>query len=189
MLGELVKKSRSHRAFTQKKISEGEVRAWIDNARRCPAAMNLQALKYKIITDADGVAKLLPLTRWAASLGIKLPPEGEEPSAFVVMCHDTSLSPIKPIFMIDVGIAAQTVMLSAAEDGYGGCMLGAFDVESVRECLGLCESLTPVLILGLGEPLDDVRLTEASGGEVRYYRDAENVHYVPKRPLDEIIIK
>lgn len=189
MLGELVKKSRSHRAFTQKKISEGEVRAWIDNARHCPAAMNLQALKYRIITDADEVAKLLPLTRWAASLGIELPPKEEEPRAFVVMCHDTSLAPIKPIFMIDVGIAAQTVMLSAAESGYGGCMLGAFDEIKVRECLGLSEAYTPVLILGLGEPRDEVRLTEARDGEVRYYRDGENVHYVPKRPLDEIIIK
>ena len=190
MLKELVDKNRSHREFVSgASVPEERIREWIATANHCPAAMNLQALKYKIITDTDGIARLLPLTRWAASLEKKLPPDGHGPTAFVVMCHDTALAPIKPIFMIDVGICAQTIMLCAAEDGFGGCMIGSAASETVREALSLDENLLPVLILGLGVPEDQVVLVDAKNGEVKYYRDENNVHYVPKRGLDEIIIK
>jgi nitroreductase len=189
MLEKLIDKSRSHREFVSgEAVPREKLVKWISYANHCPAAMNLQTLKYKILIDRDEVARLLPLTRWAASLDIKLPPEGHEPTAFIVMCHDTSLSPIKQIFMIDVGICAQTIMLAAAEDGFGGCMIGSASADAVKQALGLAEHLTPVFILGLGIPEDKVVLTKAKDGKVTYYRDENNVHYVPKRTLEEIII-
>ncbi len=188
MFKELVDKSRSHREFKSGVIIPRErLEAWILNASHSPAAMNLQTLKYKIIDTPEGVAEILPLTRWAASLSIKLPPEGHGPSAFIVICHDTTVAPLKPIFMIDVGIAAQTVMLSAAEDGFGGCIIGSAAAEKIRDMLKLDSSLEPVLLLGLGIPQDRVVMVEAKD-RVTYYRDENNVHYVPKRSLDEIII-
>lgn len=190
MFKDLVDKSRSHREFKAgADIPRELIEAWILNASHCPAAMNLQALKYKIISDREGVAELLPLTRWAASLDKKLPPEEHGPSAFIVMCHDMSIAPLKSIFMIDVGICAQTVMLSAAEAGFGGCIIGSASPETLKSVLGLPEALEPVLVLGLGVPEDEVVLTAAEGGNTKYYRDSANIHYVPKRPLDEIIIK
>ncbi len=190
MLKQLVDKSRSHREFVSgAAVPEEKIREWILNASHCPAAMNLQALKYKIVTDGKQVARLLPLTRWAASLSKKLPPDGHGPTAFIIMCHDTSITPIKPIFMIDVGICAQTIMLSAAEDGYGGCMIGSATAETIRDALSLDENLSPVLLLGIGVPEDEVVLVDAENGDTKYYRDQNNVHYVPKRGLDEIIIK
>ena len=189
MLRELVDKSRSHREFKMgEKIPRERIVAWIEAASHCPSAMNLQALKYKIIIEDDGVAALLPLTRWATALGIKLPPEDHGPAAFVVMCHDTNIAPNKPIFMMDVGICAQTIMLAAAEDGFGGCMIGSAGADAVATLLGLPQNLVPVLILGLGVPEDRVVMTEAVGGNTKYYRDQNNVHYVPKRPLEEIIL-
>ncbi len=188
MIKELVDKNRSHREFVAgEAIPRERLEAWILNASHCPAAMNLQALKYKIVDKEDEVARLLPLTRWAAALDKKLPPDGHGPAAFVVMCHDTSIAPMKPIFMVDVGICAQTVMLSATEDGFGGCIIGSASETALREALGIEEQLTPVLVLGLGVPEDEVVLTVA-GGSTKYYRDENNVHYVPKRPLEEIII-
>lgn len=189
MFCELVKKSRSHREFAADvTIPRKKIEAWILNATNCPSAMNMQALKYKIIDTPEGVSELLPLTRWAAALDKKLPPEGHGPSAFIVMCHDIDITPIKPIFMIDVGICAQTIMLSAAEDGYGGCIIGSASPEKLKEALSLSETLAPMLVLGLGMPEDEVVLTEFNGS-TKYYRDENNVHYVPKRSLEEIIIK
>ena len=187
---QLVDKNRSHREFKAGvSIPREKLETWIFNASHCPSAMNMQALKYRIVDEPSEVAALLPLTRWGSALTDKrLPPEGHGPSAFVVMCHDTAITPIKPIFMIDVGICAQTVMLSAAEDGFGGCMIGSASAESVRELLSLDGSLEVVLVLGLGVPEDEVRLTEFIGS-TKYYRDENNVHYVPKRSLDDIIIK
>lgn len=189
MLKELVDKSRSHREFKAgAEITDQTVREWILNASHCPAAMNLQAIKYKILTQPEEIGELLPLTRWAASLDKKLPPEGHGPSAFVVMCHDTDIAPMKPIFMMDVGICAQTIMLSAAEEGFGGCIIGSGAPERLSETLRLPQNLVPVLVLGLGVPEDEVVLVE-SRGDTKYYRDENNIHYVPKRTLEEIIIK
>ena len=188
MFKELVDKSRSHREFKAgATIPRERMEAWILNASHSPAAMNLQTLKYKIIDTPQGVEELMPVTRWATALPVKLPPEGHGPTAFIALFHDADIAPMKPIFMIDVGIAAQTIMLSAAEDGYGGCIIGSAASERISEILKQDSHLEPVLLLGLGIPEDKVVLEEA-GDSVTYYRDGNNVHYVPKRTLDEIII-
>ena len=189
MLKELIDKSRSHREFVPSAVVPREkIEAWLLNASHCPAAMNLQALKYRIV-DGSEVERILPITRWGSAIpNKKFPPEGHGPTAFVVMCHDTKIVELKPIFMIDVGICAQTVMLSAAEDGFGGCIIGSASEGALRDALSLDESLIPVLVLALGVPEDKVVLTEFAGS-TKYYRDENNVHYVPKRSLEELIIK
>ena len=128
-------------------------------------------------------------TRWASSLEKKLPPKGQEPSGFIVLCHDTSIVEQKPIFLIDVGIVAQTMMLGAVERGFGGCIIGSGNPETIASLLHLPSHLTPALVLGLGVPAETVVLTDAQDGEIKYYRDENDVHYVPKRPLDELILK
>lgn len=189
MIKDIVKLSRSRRSFRPNvEISREVLIELVDTARYCPAAMNLQVLKYRIVTDKDEIAAMLGITRWASSLSIKLPPENHEPSAFIVICHDTAITPIKPIFTIDVGICAQTIMLTAAEMKLGGCMIGSATSDAIRAALNIPSHLEPQLILGLGLPDDKIELTEATDGNVKYYRDENNVHYVPKRPLDEIII-
>lgn len=187
---ELVKQSRSRRTFSSEaRVTRQTLTELCDVARYTPAAMNLQPLKYRLVSDADEVARMTGITRWAAALTKKMPPEGRGPSGYIVICHDTTISEQKPIFMIDVGIAAQTIMLAAAERGLGGCMLASAKEEDLTEVLSLPEHLIPVLVLGLGVPDETVILTEAEHGAVRYYRDEEDVHYVPKRPLSEMIIE
>lgn len=189
MLKELVIKNRSRRTFKADNVIPYEkLVEFIDIARNTPAAMNLQPLKYRIVHEKEEVASLLALTRWAGSLSVKLPPENKGPAAFIVICHDTSVAEPKPIFTIDVGICAQTIMLAATEAGYGGCIIGSAKKEAVSELLTLPSHIEPQLILGLGEPDEEVRLVKAENGQTKYYRDENNVHYVPKRPLDEIII-
>ena len=188
-ISELMKKTRSYRSFKSGVTIEKEtLLSFIDNARISAATMNLQPLKYRIVTG-DEVAKVLPLTRWAAALrDRKLPPEGHGPSAFIVICHDNAITPFKPIFLKDVGICAEVIMLSATEAGYGGCIIGSAAPDAVRESLSLPEGLEPELILALGVPDETVVLTEAADGNVTYYRDENNVHYAPKRRLEDIIV-
>lgn len=189
MLSDLVLNNRSYRGFVPGvRIPEERVRAWIDLARRCPSARNTQPLKYAVVTDAETCAKILPHTYWAGSLGIQLPPIGHEPVAYVIVCHDTSLSTVNNFSLMDVGIASQTILLAATEEGFGGCMIGSLKAEPIREILSIPEALTPLLAIALGKPDETVVLTEAENGAVRYYRDEKNVHYVPKRPLDEVIL-
>ena len=189
MLKELVTNSRSRRTFKSGcNIPHGELVELVELTRACPAAMNLQPLKYRIVDTADEVSRLLLITRWASSLSIKLPPEGHGPCAFIVICLDKTLAEPRPLFSIDVGIVAQTMMLGAAEKGYGGCIIGSAAAERIREVLGLDAHIEPQLILGLGVPDENVELTDAVDGDIKYYRDESNTHYVPKRPLSEILL-
>ena len=189
-MNELLKKTRSYRAFKSGvTISDDTLLSFIDNARISASTMNLQPLKYRIV-NGDEVAKLLPLTRWAGALkNIKLPPKEHGPSAFIVICHDNAVVPFDPLFLKDVGICAEIIMLSATEAGYGGCIIGSANAESVKQTLSLAEGLEPKLVLALGVPDEKVVLTEACDGNVTYYRDENNVHYAPKRRLSDIIIK
>ncbi len=190
MIREMVLGNRSQRSFVpNKKIPHDTLVGLCDIARSCPAAMNMQPLKYRIVENDREVEAMLGITRWASSLEKKLPPKGHGPAAFIVICHDTSVCERKPIFMIDVGIVSEAIMLSAYEAGFGGCIIGSASEEAITATLGLPSHLAPVLVLGLGVPEETVVLTEAQDGNTKYYRDENDVHYVPKRPLSEIIIK
>ena len=189
-ISELMKKTRSYRTFKSGVTIDNEtLLSFIDNARISAATMNLQPLKYRIV-NGEEVARVLPLTRWAGALrNIKLPPEDHGPSAFIVICHDNAVTPFKPIFLKDVGITAEVIMLSATEAGYGGCIIGSASADALRDVLSLPEGLEPELVLALGVPDETVVLTDAVDGNVTYYRDENNVHYSPKRSLEDVVIK
>lgn len=192
MLRDLVLENRSYRSFDENDpVTREMLLDWVDNARLVPSAVNAQPLKYQLVDTKAGVEKLLPHTAWAGALkDIKLPPEGHHPTAFVVICHDTTVRENPNASATDVGIAAMTLLLSATEAGYGGCMIGAFDRERVGEVLRIPEKFVPVLLVALGKPDDMVFLTEPKDpNNVIYYRDDHNLHFVPKRKLEDILIE
>ena len=89
----------------------------------------------------------------------------------------------------DVGIAAQTILLGAVEQGYGGCMLGNVKRDRLLALEGLDpEKYALPLVIALGRPREEIHLVDAADGNTRYYRDESGAHYVPKLPLDTLII-
>jgi nitroreductase len=163
---------------------------WVDCVRYAPSSINLQMLKFVAVTDETLCARLLANTRWAGKItDMKLPPDGHAPVAYVVICADTNIVPSPERFDKDVGICAQTVMLAACESGFGGCMIGSFSPDAVKEILELGEHLVPRLVLALGKPDERVELVgEAEDGSVTYYREG-GIHYVQKRKLENILIQ
>ncbi len=192
MVNDLILKNRSYRSFvSSRKISKDELMSIIDMARKVPSARNLQALKYKLCFTAEDCAKIFPLTAWAGALRpLVLPPIGHEPTAYIIICTDSDISsPEKNRFLgVDIGIAAQTIMLAATEMGLGGCMLGAFSAEKVSEALEIDKKYIPTLILALGKPDEEIILHDADEIAPPYYRDDEGIHHVPKRKLEDVII-
>ena len=121
------------------------------------------------------------MRRWSG------PAEGERPSAYIVILGDTEL---RKSFGCDHGIAAQSLMLGAAERGLGGCMIGSIDHDSLRQTLDISERYEILLLLALGKPRETVVIEKVGpDGDIRYYRDAESVHHVPKRSLDELVLQ
>ena len=190
MLKDLLLSSRSYRSFDESvKIPFEKLLEWIDCTRLCPSSINLQMLKFRPVTDEAECASMLSLTKWAGKLkGMQIPPMEHAPTAYIVICADESVTPNAMHFQKDVGICAQTIMLAAAEDGFGGCIIGSFSPEKVKELLHLPEGITAVLVLALGKPDETVRLTEIpQNGDTSYYR-ADGIHYVPKRTLEDILL-
>ncbi len=83
---------------------------------------SLQPLKY-ILSCSDSMNKMIfPCLAWAAYLKDWHGPEdSERPSAYIVILGDTGIS---KTFGCDHGIAAQSILLGARENGLAGCMIG-----------------------------------------------------------------
>lgn len=191
MFLDLVKQARSHRGFRQdRKVTRQELEHLVECARFTPAARNDQVLKYYLAEKPETVAAIQPLTRWAGALAeLHLPRKGAEPVAYIVICLDGSLAENPAPYQRDVGIVAQTMLLAAAEMGLNGCMIGSFAAGELREKLGLPEAIKPQLLLALGEGTDRIVITDVGeDGSTTYYRDAEDIHYVPKRTLEQLIL-
>ena len=191
MIKDLAKQSRSYRGFDESRtITRDELLELVDCARYAPSSVNKQPLKYYLAYTPEQLQTIQPLTGWARALPkLHLPYPGKRPTAFLVICQDTGIDPDLTRYLRDVGAAAQTILLAATEQGLGGIMIGNFNPKRVAEALALPQTLTPMLILALGKPDETIVLTEVDPGEnTDYYRDDQDVHYVPKRRLEDIVL-
>ena len=188
----LVRQNRSYRGYDEsRKVTREELLRMVDCARLSASSVNMQPLKYYLACDEETVGRIQPLTGWAKNLPqLKLPHEGMYPTAFIVICQDRDIFDSLARFQKDVGIAAQTILLAAVEMGLGGCMIGNFEAGQIKSALQLPDHLAPLLVVAIGKPAEEVVIKEIGPDEpTPYYRDANDVHYVPKRRLEDVIIK
>ncbi len=187
MFSDLVVKARTVRRFVEcESIGQERLTEWIDLARQTPSAGNLQPLRYRIVSSEQELETIYPLVAWAGYMSEWAGPEkGERPNAFIIILSDAEKSSPD----IDLGIAAQTIQLAAASEGYGCCMMGAIKRDDIHSALSLPASLSIRLALALGRPAEEVVLEEIKDNNVKYWRDGSGVHHVPKRTLAEVLIK
>ena len=188
MLKDLILKNRSYRRFFQtEKISERQLLDWVDLARNSASARNAQPLKYILCNTESFCSEVFETLGWAGYLtSWPGPNEGERPSAYIIMLFDTA---IPGNYLCDDGIATQSILLGAVEAGFGGCIIYTVNRKRLREILNLEEQYEIIQVLALGKPKETVVLEEMKDGEVKYWRDENMVHHVPKRSLDEIVIR
>ena len=185
---ELVTRNRSFRRFDESEAISVEVlRELVDLARLSASGGNLQPLKYILSADPEKNAAIFPHLAWAGYLkDWDGPAEEERPTAYITIVCDSEVSKSAGC---DHGIAAQSILLGAAERGLGGCMIGSIKRESLRKALDVPERYEILLVIALGKPAEDVVLEESGAdGNIEYWRDNKGVHHVPKRPLDESIL-
>ena len=188
MIRDLVLKNRSYRRFYQDVAVDLEtLRELVDLARLSASGANKQPLKYILSCGPEKNALIFPHLDWAGYLqDWPGPAEGERPAAYIVILGDTE---IRPSFGCDHGIAAQSILLGATEKGLGGCIIASVQREKLCQALEIPSGYEILLVLALGQPKETV-VIESVGpdGDIRYWRDDQGVHHVPKRSLDEIIV-
>lgn len=188
MIKELVQKSRSIRRFHQDAAIELDtLKELVNLARLTPSAANLQPLKYLLSNNVDKNSLIFPFLNWAGYLqDWPGPEEGERPSAYIIILGDNEIS--KSV-LFDHGIAAQTILLGAAEQDLGGCIVASIQKEKLRQALRIPPRYEVLLVLALGKPKETVILEKVGlEGNIKYWRDNEGVHHVPKRLLEDIVI-
>lgn len=184
----LVEKSRSYRRFHEsRRINEETIIGLVDIARFCPCSRNRQPLRYLISTDPKKTAKIcscllfaLDIPDWGG------PKKGERPVAYITILTEDTCSPFTAY---DIGIVAQTMMLAAAEQGFGGCMVASIKKEELRTVLSLPDQYEIHLVLAFGYPAEQVVLEKVGNdGNTKYWRDDMGIHHVPKRSLEDVLI-
>jgi nitroreductase len=188
MISDLVKANRSCRRFYENHTLDLEIlKELVDLARLSASAANFQPLKYILACRPETNAEIFSCLAWAGYLKDWPGPEpGERPAAYIVILGDTAIS---KDFGCDHGIAAQSILLGARARGLAGCIIGSVNRDRLREILNIQPHLQILLVLAIGKPREKI-VIESVGpdGSIRYWRDAEGVHHVPKRPLKEIIV-
>lgn len=187
-LRELVEKNRTIRRFDESfGIGYNTLEQMINLARLSASAANKQPLKYLIYNKPEDCDRIFPYTAWAAYLkDWPGPGSGERPSAYIVILGDSSIS---VSFGVDHGIAAQSIMLGAVNEGLGGCIIASIRRDGLRKELNIPLQYEILLILAIGKPVEKVVIEEIKNGDVKYWRDDEKTHHVPKRSLEELILK
>ena len=183
---ELVRTNRSYRRFYEdERVSRETLVDLVDTAHLTPSAANRQPLRYKLVTDAAECAKVFATLGWAGYLKDWDGPEaGERPAAYIVLAGPAAVNSQQ-----DEGIVAQTLLLAAVEKGLGGCMLGNVKKEALAKELALPQELAVKLVIALGKPKEEIVIDEIrADGDIKYYREPNQVHHVPKIVLDDLIL-
>jgi len=189
MLKELILKNRSYRRFYEEEnIDNSTLADLVDLARLSASGANKQPLKYITSTNREINEKIFSCLAWAAYLKDWDGPEkGERPNAYIIILGDKNIS---TSFGCDHGIAAQSILLGAVEKGYGGCIIGSIKKEDLSRLLMIPDQFEILLVIALGKPKEKIIIEEiSSNGDIKYYRDENGIHHVPKRKLEDIIIK
>ena len=183
-----VKKARTCRRFAEDKpLQRQDLDFLVECARHTPSARNAQEVRFvEVLSETS--AKLFPLTHWAMALkDWKGPYAGERPTAFLGLLLPENCS---ELCMVDLGIVAQPVQLAATSKGFGCCIIKSFDQKQAEELLEIPQTLRLQLVLGLGVAVEKrFSVDVPASGSLSYYRDKDGVHYVPKRALEELVIR
>jgi nitroreductase len=188
MVDDLIRRNRSYRRFQQDvPVGIDTLKELVDLARLSPSGGNRQPLKFALSCNPARNALIFPHLRWAGYLkDWGGPAEGERPAAYILILGDTEIS---QSFGCDHGIACQSILLGAVDRGLGGCILGSIDRDQLRQTLQIPPRYEILLVIALGKPREKVVIeTVGPDGDVKYWRDSQSVHHVPKRTLDSIIV-
>lgn len=182
-----VQQARTCRRFVQDKPLRNEDLDWLVScARLTPSARNAQVVRFIEVTGT-ACDSVFPLTRWAMALkDWKGPALGERPTGYLAL-----LLPKKAdaLASVDLGIVAQTIQLAAHSREIGCCIIKSFELQKLTELLPVPEDLEISLVLGLGVAAEKRVVSDVpADGSLAYWRDESGTHYVPKRPLSELVI-
>lgn len=185
---ESFEKNRTIRRFDRSKlITDADIEYFIRCASMVASAGNLQRLRYVAVMAEEAKNAF-----GKVSLGGYLPPEEKPtadvaPASYIIMTSDSENPDAN--LLIDAGIAAEAITLSASECGIGACMIRNFD-KAYFSSLAEKKFPYPILVIALGYPKEEAKTVDARCGEsLKYYKSSENANIVPKLTTEDLIVR
>jgi nitroreductase len=143
---EAIRTRRMARALTEQPIDRSQLEEVLKAARWAPSAGNRRLHRFVAIQDR----LVLRLLRAVA------PGMFQRPVAVVLICIDQAkalsfgMPPTAKRLYVDVGTAAQTMLLAAHSLGLGAGVVTSFSQAAVRAVLNLPDGLSPEMLVCLG---------------------------------------
>ncbi len=190
MLRDLIVENRTCRRFKQDfRIEPETLRELVDLTRFTASGSNIQPLRYMLSCEPRTNDLIFPTLGWAGQItDWPGPAEGERPSAYIIMLADATVN--KRFCEVDAGLATQSIMLGAREKSLGGCMHWSVKRDDLRKALDIPERYEILYVLSLGKPNEKIVVEKVGAdGKTGYWHDTDGAHHVPKRELDDIIIR
>jgi nitroreductase len=161
---EAIKTRRSVRRFQDKPVEEDKLNTLMESVRMSPSWANFQCWRFIVVKDRtvrEKISELSYVESFFSTVGYKANPAKKglaEAPVIIVACADPSKSGVlwdQHYYMTDIGIAAQTLMLSARALGLGTVFVGVFDEPKLRDLLGVPAHMRIVGLFPLGYPLEE----------------------------------
>jgi len=193
-LKKIVAARRSVRSFEPREVPGQVLEEMVDAARVGPSAANRQPLEYVVVTDPALCAEMFATLKWAAYIApAGDPPQGHHPTAYIVVVKRADYM-IEAMVNYDVGAAVQTMLLVAVAGGLGGCWLKSVNFPKAAKIINLPQGREVDSVIALGYPSEEPTQVDLKPGEegleaIKYWREADGRHFVPKRALSAVMIR
>lgn len=165
-VSEAIKTRRSIRSFSDKPVPEELLVQLMEAGAMAPSASNLQAWQFFLLTEPELVRKV----------DVFSPGLSGKPPVIIAICSDMDYaakhgSPNSEAYgcMMDAAMAAENIMLQAAEFGLGTCAIRSYNEAAVRKLLKLPKHFRMELLISVGYPAGEAR--------PRRFRKMEDILY------------
>ncbi len=136
-----IRARRNVRKYAGRPIPADDLDQILEAGRRSPSSRNTQPWDFVVVTDPGQLTELAAV--WVGGGHIA------GSAATVALIADAAA---ESRVQFDLGQAAMSIMLAAADLGVGSCHSGVGDHELARKLLGYPEGKTCSLLLSLGYP-------------------------------------
>jgi nitroreductase len=181
-----IRKRRMVRHFTKDPVLRETIDGILELAQHAPSAGFSQGSAYVVVTDAEMKKKVAKLQgeedysaggfhRWISEAPIALVACVSEK-----LYHDRYTEPDKldeqgkeiewptPYWFFDIGAGCMVVLLAAVDVGLAAAFSGVFEVEKMKELLGIPAHFHPVGVISIGHGAEDVRSPSLKRGRRQF---------------------
>lgn len=189
MILELIKKSRTHRHFFEEAVKEDQILEILKGARFSAFGKNNQNLRYAYTVNDEKCKEIFRNIALGGALKNDERPSIDERPRGVISIVTDKKNADDNILFFNIGIVSQNMTLVANDLGLDACMIMSFNKKELDKILNIPENYTTKAVLILGKGKEKVEVVDISeNDDYKYYRK-NNIHYVPKIKLDDLILK